>query len=195
MHNRWSEFVIELDSGEADRINDVVDEIGDMDLEERIELFDVCFDEVTEMYAEAKDGYIRQSLVRVAEQLVPGLPTVVALDNDERSVETNGAEVRDQTDALCGFLLEAITDDDGRVRQSAKRGLKDISRTYDALDDQDTIEALVMELDDMAADAPDPKAKHLDEAREDIRFSLQSEITRLIEGFQDEFGDSLDMEG
>ncbi len=191
MYNRWSEFHTAIESGESDRVNDVVDEIKDMGLEERIELFDVCFDELTDMYAVADDGYVRQSIVRVAEQLTPGLPTVVALDNEDRSIGVSEADIRDQTDAICGFFIEAITDDDGRVRQSAKRGLKDVFRTYDALDDEETIEALARKLDEMASQTSGKQENHLREARDDAAFFLQSSIARLIEGFQDEFGDSL----
>lgn len=192
MHDRWSEFQTELESGDSDRVNGVVDEINEMDLNERIELFDVCFEELTEMYATADDGYVRQSVVRVAEQLAPGLPTVFALDDEDRSVGVGETDVRDQTDALCGFLLKALTDDDGRVRQSAKRGLKDVFRTYDALDDEETIEALARELDEMASQASGKQEKHLREARDDARFSLQSGIARLLEGAQKEFGESLE---
>lgn len=191
MNERWLGFVTELESGDSDRVNDVIDEIGDMSLDERIELFDVCFDELAQLYADADDGYVRQSLVRVADQLTPGIPTVMALDNDDRSIGTDEAGLRNQTDALCGFLLEALTDTDGRVRQAAKRGLKEVSRTYDALDDEETLEALIVELDEMAAEASGTHSKHLREAKEAVKFSLKSGVTRIVEGFQEEFGDSL----
>ena len=121
--------------------------------EERIELFEICFDELTVIYDSAADGYVRQFTVRVAEQLTPGLLTIVALDNDGESIATDETDIRAQTDALCGFLLKAITDEDGRVMQSAKRRLKDVFRTYDALEDQETIGALILEVDEMVAEA------------------------------------------
>jgi|AntDeeMetagen134_2_1112570.scaffolds.fasta_scaffold00045_2 hypothetical protein len=191
MRDRWEGYVSNLESGDSDRANEAIDEIKNMALEERIELFEVCFDELTEMYAAADEGYVRQSIVRVAEQLTPGIPTVVALDNDDRSLDVDASEIRKQTDALCGFLLEAITDDDGRVRQSAKRGLKDILRTYDALEDEETIEALMLELDEMAAEASGKQQQHLQETKAEARSTLQSGLARLVEGFQEEFGDSL----
>jgi hypothetical protein len=191
MNDRWSRFATALDSGESNRVNDVIDEIGDMGLDERIELFDVCFDEVVQMYEDADDGYVRQSVVRVTDQLTPGIPTVMALDTEDRSIGIDEAELRERTDALCGFLLEALTDEDGRVRQSAKRGLQDVFRTYDALDDEETLEALIVELDEMANETSGTQAKHLREAKEDAKFSLQSGVARLVEGFREEFGDSL----
>jgi hypothetical protein len=192
MYDRWSDFATKLESGDSDRVNDVIDEISDMSLDERIELFDVCFDEVAQMYEDADDGYVRQSFVRVADQLTPGIPTVMALDNDDRSIGTDEAGLRNQTDALCGFLLEALTDNDGRVRQAAKRGLKDVSRTYDALDDEETLKALVVELDEMAEETSGTQAKHLREAKEDVKFSLKSGVARIVEGFQKEFGETPD---
>jgi len=191
MNEQWAEFATALESGDSDRVNEVVDDVKNMDLGERIELFDVCFDELTELYAAADDGYVRQSIVRVGDQLVPGIPTVMAVDNDDRSIGADEADVRDQTDALCGFLLEAITDDDGRVRQSAKRALQDIFRTYDSLEDEETIEALARELERMADEHSGKQRKHLLEAKEDAEFTLQSPLGRIVEGFQEEFGDSI----
>ena len=194
MNEQWTEFAAALESGESDQVNEVIDDIKDMELGERIELFDVCFDELTEMYAAADDGYVRQSVVRTAERLIPGIPTVMALDNDDRSIGADEADVRDQTDALCGFLLEAITDDDGRVRQSAKRALKDIFRTYDSLDDEETVEALAQELERMADEYSGKQRKHLLEANEDAEFALQSPLGRIVDEFHEEFGESLQSE-
>ena len=191
MNEQWTEFATALESGDPDRVNAVVDDIKDMDLGERIDLFDVCFDELTEMYAAADDGYVRQSIVRAAERLIPGIPTVMALDTDDRSIGADEADVRDQTDALCGFLLEAITDDDGRVRQSAKRALKDVFRTYDSLDDEKTVEALAQELERMADEHSGKQRKHLLEANEDAEFALQSPLGRIVDEFHEEFGESL----
>jgi hypothetical protein len=191
MNEQWTEFATALESGESDQVNEVIDEIKAMGLEERIDLFDVCFDELTEMYAAAADGYVRQSIVRVAERLVPGIPTVMAVDTDDKSIGADEVDVRDQTDALCGFLLEAITDDDGRVRQSAKRALKDVFRTYDSLEDEETVEALARELESMADEHSGKQRKHLLEAKEDAEFALQSPLGRIVGEFHEEFGESL----
>ena len=184
MHDRWSDFVIELKSGEPNRVNGVLDELRDMSLDERIQLFEVSFKEVTQLYENAGDGYVRQSVVRFAEQLVPGIPTVMAVDTDDRSIRADEADIRAQTDSLCGFLLEALTDDDGRVRQSAKRGLNDVFRTYDALGDEETIAALGVELEEMIAETTGKQQQHLREAKEDAKFSLQSGVARILDGFQ-----------
>lgn len=188
---QWETYEPEIRSGDADRINSIVDEIKEMGVMERAELFDDCFEGVAGLYEGHEDGYVRQSCVRVVEQLAPKLPAAVNLQSPD--VESPPAEtIHDQTDAVCGFLLGALTDGDGRVRQSAKRALKDCVRTYDALDETATIEGLIEELETMAADASGKQEKHLREAKEDAAFFMQSGIGRIIEGFQKQFGDTLD---
>ena len=88
-------------------------------------------------------------------------------------------------------LLEAITDGDGRVRQSAKRALKDVFRTYDSLNDEETVEALARELESMADEHSGKQREHLLEAKEDAEFALQSSLGRVINEFHEEFGESL----
>lgn len=191
MNQQWAEFATALESGEPDQVNEVIDDIKEMDLEERIDLFDSCFGELTEIYTAAADGYVRQSVVRVADELVPGMVAVAAIDTETRSIGAGEADVRDQTDAICGFLLEAITDDDGRVRQSARRALKDVFRTYDALEDEATVEALADELGSIAEEATGKQRKHLLEAKEDAEFMLQSPLGRIVHEFHEEFGESM----
>jgi len=191
MTTQWEEYEPELRSGDADRINAVVDEIKDMSIMERTETFEGCFAGATDLYDTHEDGYVRQSCVRVVQQFAPKLPAAVNLQSTD--VESPPAEtVHDQTDAVCGFLLEALTDEDGRVRQSAKRALKDCVRAYDALEETATIEGLLEELETMADDASGKQEKHLREAKEDTEFFMQSGLGRIIEGFQKEFGDALD---
>jgi len=192
MEQRWDEFAADIRSGDSEQVTETIDEIEELDLEERIQLYETCFDELTAIYADSEDGYVRQSTVRVAERLTPGIALVLAVAESDRSIEADIETVREQTDAIGGFLLEALTDEDGRVRQSAKRGLKDVFRTYDSLEDEETIEAFAVELDEMATEYSDKRRKHLLEAKEDAEFFLQSGFGRLLEGFQKEFGDSLE---
>ena len=190
MSSQWDAYESAVRSGDADQVNDVVEEIKDMDVLERVELFEECFEGVTELYETHDDGYVRQSCVRVVEQLAPKFTSVVNLQSPE--VESPPAEtISEQTDAVCGFFLEALTDEDGRVRQSAQRGLEDAVRTYDALDETATIEGLIDELESMAANAEGTQQKHLLEAKDDAEFFMQSGIGRMIQGFQEEFGDEI----
>lgn len=193
MEERWNEYTVALESGESDRVNGVIDEIKDLGREERLQLLEICFDDLTDIYADSDDGYVRQSVVRVVDSLWMGIAMVVAIEND--SVSISREDVRKWNDTFCGFLLEALTDDDGRVRNAAKRALKDCFRTYDSLEDRETIEALAVELDEMAAEYSGKQRKHLLEAKEDAEFFLQSGFGRIVQGFQKEFGDSLNPGG
>lgn len=120
----------------------------------------------------------------MAEQFAFGLmPAVVRTPDDELE------RVSEQTDTLCGFLLEALTDEDGRVRQSAKRGLRNVFRTYSTLENSETLEALAAELDEMADEYSGSRRKHLLEAKDDAAFHQQSGFARLAEGLRREMDD------
>jgi len=191
MSSQWEPYESALRSGDSNRVNDVVEEIKDMDVLERVELFEECFERVTELYETHDDGYVRQSCVRVVEQLPPKFTAVVNLQSPE--VESPPVKtISEQTDAACGFLLDALTDEDGRVRQSAQRALENTVRTYDALDDTAAIEALIDELETMAANADGTHRKHLLEAKNDAEFFMQSGIGRMIQGLEEQLDDEID---
>ena len=191
MNDRWAAFATALESGEPDRVNGVIDKVEAMDPGERVDLVDVCFEELTEIYGTAEDGYVRQSVARVGERLVPSTATVAAIENPDRTIDADRDAVRDQTDALCGFFLTAITDDDGRVRQSAKRGLKHTARTYGiALEDEESVAALADELERMATEYSDPRREHLLEARANIEYFLEVPPGRVLERFEARVGES-----
>lgn len=179
-----AELVDRIESGDADRVNGVIEEMEDMDIDERAEVFEACFDGLAACYTNSGDGYVRQACVRVADALAPGMAAAVNLQDEQAEIAAD-ADVDAQTDTLCGFFLEAMTDEDGRVRQSAQRGLQGVFRTYDALDDRETIEALVAELDEMAADYSGKRREHLLDAREDAEFTLGSGIGRMLQGFRE----------
>ena len=192
MERRWDEFAVDIRSGDSERVTQTIDEIEELALDERVQLFESCFDELTSIYAQSDDGYVRQSTVRVAERLTPGIALVFAVTESDRSIEGDVDTVCQQTDEIGGFLREALTDEDGRIRQSAKRGLKDVFRTYDSLEDEETIAVLAVELGELATEYSDKRRKHLLEAKADAEFFLQSSFGRLLEGVQNEFGDSLE---
>lgn len=191
LDKQWEEFADALQSSDSEQVNDVIDDIKDMDLNERMVLFNTYFDDLVGIYRASHDGYVRQAVVRVTEQLVPGIPVVVALDAEEPSLDADTDDVRTQTDTLCGFLLETMTDDDGRVRQSAIRALQDVFRTYDSLEDEETIHALAQELESMAADASEKKREHLLEVKDHAAHTLQSNLGRIVREFQTEHDEFL----
>lgn len=176
----WDEITEALESSDADRVNAVLDELGDLDHAERAEVFDEGFDDLAAIYAGSDDGYVRQSTVRVAQEFLPGAVTEFLIHDDPEAERW----LPEQVDTLCGFLLKTLEDEDGRVRRATIRALKDVYRSYDALGDDETIEALISELEAMAEDLPENQEKHALETKEDAEFFLQSVGTRLVSGLE-----------
>ena len=191
MERSWNEFAdTEIgrarprqpyDPGEPDRVNRMIEDVESLDPDERADLFEQWFEDLSALYAEHEDGYVRQSVVRVAEQFAFGLmPAVVRTPEDEDELE----RISEQTDTLCGFMLVALTDEDGRVRQSAKRGLQDVFRAYDALEETETLEALAAELDEMADEYSCSRRKHLLETKDDALFHQTTGFSRLAKSLR-----------
>jgi len=182
----WTTYEPELASGEADRVNSVIDEIEAMDLAERVDRFDDLVPGATDLYSDSDDGYVRQACVRFVDALAP---TMAAAVNAQKKLPGDDPEstVRAQTDETCGFFLDALTDDDGRVRQSAERGLVDACRTYETLEDSDTVKAVGAELAELA-DSHDGKTREsLLDAKEAIESTGVSMVGQLLRDAAAEF--------
>lgn len=184
MPQSWDEFRDDTASGDEERVNRVIEKIGEWDIDECVRSFEDCFDGVRTLYGASDDGYVRQLCVRVASEFSPGLAAAVSLQG-EQAANPDRETVVDQTDALCGFFLEAMTDADGRVRQPTKQGLQDIFRTYDALEERDTIEAVRAELGDMATRYDAKRREHLEEAKRTANATLDSPLTRMVRDVAD----------
>ncbi|SEO20144.1 hypothetical protein SAMN04487948_10153 [Halogranum amylolyticum] len=65
-------FADALSSGAANQVNRAVDEVKNMELEDRAALFDECFEVCRTLYGDG-DGYQRQSVIRFAAALYPRL--------------------------------------------------------------------------------------------------------------------------
>ena len=61
MSQPWEEFCDDIASGDAERVNPVVEEIGEWDIDERVRSFEDLFDGLTTLYGASDDGYVRQS--------------------------------------------------------------------------------------------------------------------------------------
>lgn len=121
-----------LRSGESEQVNSAIDKIKELEPNERIRLFEECFDIWMEIY-ENGDGYQRQSVTRVVEVIDPGLGLAAyhSSDGERFPEEVSPDQLREATDQAEAFFLAALQDDDGRVRHSAKRGLKKVCVGYD----------------------------------------------------------------
>ena len=185
MDERLDETLNAVRSGDADRVNDAIDRVKDMDPDERARLLEVGFEEFVETYGDSGDGYVRQSVVRVAEASLSGLEITFMVDEEGRVGGDAVEEPEALLDASAGFLLEAVQDDDGRVRLAAQRALKDVFRSYDALDDDETLAALETELEELADEYEGSRRDHLREASDDAAFFRQSSGERLLGALQE----------
>lgn len=160
-----------LRSGEANRVNDVLDAVEDAEPTEQAEILSACFDDCRRLYDEAEDGYQRQSVVRFLAAADPHLATNKAHGNVELNPDdfdlTEDAD--DYRDVLVEFYLTALQDEDGRVRNAAKRELTPLSVRWEMLGEQTRLEALCLHLDDLAEDATGKKRDHIVETRNEVQ--------------------------
>lgn len=184
MNEQRTEITTAVRSSDPDQVNNAIDQIKQLDPDQRLHLFDIGFDDLASIYDESDDGYVRQSVVRVIDQLTPGLAGAFVLIDDEGSTDITVEDLENRLDTAAGFLLEAIQDDDGRVRQSAKRALKDVYRGYAALEDTETVAALAAELGTLAEEYEDTRRNHLLESKDDAEFFLRPAGNRLTESIQ-----------
>lgn len=186
-------FRAALSSGDTERVNHAIDEVEDMNLEERAALFDDCFELCRDLY-ESDDGYRRQSVIRFAAALYPRL-----------AVRTVGAEITD--DALPGewtlddiathrsrlraLYLEALVDDDGRVRRAAAKALKDLALSAEMIEAEDELQTMVDELEALAVKHDDATQKHIEEASENVAFHAEKPGSLLPTGLRDALAQDL----
>jgi len=77
--------------------------------------------------------------------------------------------------------LEAVTDDDGRVCQSAKRAFDDAFRTYDALDDTDAFDALIQQLGAVAAESDGELRRDVLDAKREAEFIRRTGYAHVLD--------------
>ena len=168
-------FADALSSGESDRVNRAVDEVKDMDLEERAALFDDCFEVCREIY-EDDDGYQRQSAIRFAAELYPRLVyrTVGAeFTDDALPGEYTVEETATHRTRLRELYLEALVDDDGRVRRAAAKAIKELALTAEMIGADDELQTMLDALESLAAQQPESKTKHIEQAYENVAFHAE----------------------
>lgn len=174
------EFVSALESSETDRVNSVIDKASEFELDQKVELYMSCHEELTNIYdreAEDGDGYVRQSVVRFLLELrIPlSMGTSVIGDEDRLPEGVRKEEVEEITQDLKSFFFEALQDSDGRVRRAAKRGVKNICLGYDMMGEKEPIEKIAEELSQIHDKYPesDDRSKHIREAYENACFRIR----------------------
>ena len=169
-------FAAALSSGDADRVNRAIDTVDDMELEERAVLFDDRFGRCRDLY-ESDDGYQRQSVVCFAAALYPRLAfrSVGAARTDEAIPgDWTLDEIATHRHRLREFYLDALVDDDGRVRRAAAKGLKELAVAAEPIGAEDELRTMLAELETLAENHDDESVqKHINQARENVAFHAE----------------------
>ncbi|MFB6360778.1 MAG: hypothetical protein ABEH59_05590 [Halobacteriales archaeon] len=166
MHRSPDELEGMLLSGDTGLVNTAIDAVEALDPETALDQFDAIH-AVGETVYDTGTGYQRQAAVRLLDALgtvwiafVPGLGRV-DLDPDDPIVE----EVREARDACWEFFIDAVQDDDGRVRQSAVRAISTLATNAEFAERPVEREAATNVLRDARAACPDDAIReHINDA-------------------------------
>lgn len=180
-------IVTAVASGDTDRVNRVIDAIEDREPACRAALFDQCVDHLVDVYREADDGYTRQSVVRTLDALY----SVAAVEEgNRRDFDPDG----ERSTRFVEFLLEALCDDDGRVRQSAVGAIGPLCIGCVLRDDEAILEAFAERLDALNAEFVDENVRaDIEKARDEVVRYL-GPIGAGIKGSVNKVRDELDEE-
>jgi len=180
-------FADTLSSGNTERVNRAIDEIEDIELEERAALFDECFEMCRELY-ETEDGYQRQSVIRFAAGLYPRLAyRTIGSDLTDEALpgEWTLDEIATHRERLRNLYLDALRDDDGRVRRAAAKAIKELALTAEMLDAADELRSIMDDLEALAEECEASKRKHVEEAYENVAFHAEKPFSLLPDGLRD----------
>lgn len=156
-----------VESGETDEINDLIDEIESLDVTAQLELFEDSFETLLDCMGH-EDGYSRQAVVRIVSALDPSTGRMAVETSPDQfetiPEETRFAEAIDRESAL---FVAALTDEDGRVRRAAIRGLNSLAVGCRLTDDRETLDQLAANIRDLSVG--DEKHDHVEEALDTVR--------------------------
>ena len=187
MDHTHEAFADALSSGDTERVNRAIDEIEDTELEERAALFDECFEMCRDLY-EVDDGYQRQSVIRFAAALYPRLAyrTVGAdLTDEALPGEWTLDEIATHREQLRDLYLDALRDDDGRVRRAAAKAIKELALTAEMLGADDELRLMMDELEALAEECGGSKRKHVEQAYENVAFHAEKPFSLLPDGLRE----------
>ena len=182
-------FADALSSGASNQVNRAVDEVKNMELEDRAALFDECFEVCRTLYEDG-DGYQRQSVIRFAAALYPRLAyraVGTEFTDDALPGEYTVEETATHRERLRELYLKAIVDDDGRVRRAAAKAFKELALTAERIGADDEHRTMMAELQSLAADSPESKAKHIEQAYENVAFHAETSSPLFSDETQESF--------
>lgn len=171
-------------TGETERVDDAIDRVTAADPTDRFAWYDDLIVGCQPVFANG-DGYVRQSVVRLLRAAYPGLEMRLG-DVDAAPVEgVHLTDTEPQRHRYVEFLLEALDDDDERVRTAATDGIDDLANAMTAAELEIEQEALHDALSTLAVGQPEEKRQHTERAmrmvgRPGVDAAL-SELSRRID--------------
>jgi hypothetical protein len=183
-------FADALWSGDTEQVNCAIDEIDGMEFEEQAALFDESFEICLELYAEG-DGYQRQAAIRFAAALYPRLAVRTVgtkFTDNELPGDQTVDEAASHRERLRELYLEALTDDDGRVRRAAAKAIKALALTAAIIDAEDERQRLIKELEELRATYTHLERKHIQQAYENVTLHT-SKLSSVFSNVRQEIPD------
>lgn len=156
-----------LDAGETEPVNDLLDELEALDVDEQLATFEAVTDTLLQCM-DLDDGYSRQAVIRIVSALDPGTGRmVVETAPDQFDTVPDEQRFADAIDSAAAIYVAALTDEDGRVRNAAVRGLNSLCTGCRLSGDTKIPQQILSDLD--ALSVPEECEDHVDEAKETAR--------------------------
>ena len=179
-------FADALWSGDSEQVNRAIDEVKDMEPEERAVLFDDGFELCQELYASG-DGYQRQSAIRFESAVYPHIEArTVGVESIEDALPAAYSleETARHRERLRELYLKALVDDDGRVRRAAAKAVKDLTLMAGFIDAENEIHDLQEELNSLRTEHTGPKRKHIQQAYDNVALHDEMPFSILSDALQ-----------
>jgi len=176
MSDRLLNFRTPLASGDPHKVNGGIDELEEVNVEKRTEIFNDAFEMGLNLYDDG-DGYRQQSVARFVRELLSRQHLfAIFKDKPDEDLPTHFTldEMKSHIDQLEAFYLAAMDDDDGRVRQAAIKRLKHLSVAYQMGGDDDRLDDLLETLDGLLAETTAKKREHVERARDDVQLQRRA---------------------
>jgi hypothetical protein len=81
--------------------------------------------------------------------------------------------------------VDALRDDDGRVRRAAAKAIKELALTAEMLEAEDELRSMMDELEALAEECVDSKRKYVEQAYENVAFHAEKLFPLLPDGLRD----------
>ena len=130
----------------------------------------------------------REEVNRFAAGLYPRLAyRTVGSDFTDEAVpgEWTLDEIATHRERLRDLYVDALRDDDGRVRRAAAKAIKELALTAEMLEAEDQLWSMMDELEALAEECEDSKRKHVEQAYENVAFHAEKPFSLLPDGLRD----------